>query len=208
MKLSTRRLLSMACAAALLTTAACSDDNPSGPSDSPGTGGAVLLGQVVVRPDAGGAPGADPTGMRVSVVGSSQGPTFVDTDNNFVITGLPAGSVTLRFEGNGLDAQLPVSGLSESAIAKIEVDVNGNQVAAGSGVSMVPSADVHFEGTISSINDGRVVVEGRQLDVAGTTKITIGSNRGSISDLKTGDKVQVWGTLYPTGVITAFEIVR
>ena len=66
---------------------------------------AVLQGSAVLQGNVQGAS----EGLRVVAVGTAASAT-VDDDGQFVMGSLPAGSVSLRFEGGGVDAKLSVDG--------------------------------------------------------------------------------------------------
>jgi hypothetical protein len=174
-------------------------------------GSAVLQGTVVGGPGAAARPAevsalSAPDGLRVSVVGTSIA-AAVDSDGQFVLTGLPSGAVTLRFEGPGLDARLTVDGLVEGAVLTLSVLLKEGAAHASAPPVPKPSCDLKWEGRIEAIQGTRLVVDGRQVEVTGKTKIARGDYPGALAELKVGDKVTLWGTLFPDGVVVAYEIV-
>jgi protein involved in polysaccharide export with SLBB domain len=80
---------------------------------------------------------ASPSNIKVSVVGSSL-VTSTDSAGQFVLTGVPAGRVELRFEGPGLDARLEIAGLAEGQEIHITVKASGNGVVLVSGDTRRP----------------------------------------------------------------------
>jgi hypothetical protein len=181
--------------------AACgsSSSSPTAPGVSAGPAGATLQGTVV-----GGvtgqsaAPGSvhalsTKAGIQVSVTGTSL-VTMTDSSGKFVLTGVPAGPLELRFDGPGISARLTISALTSGQTLTITVSVSGGQA------TLVPEGDeggVDFKGPIESIDlgAGSLVVAGHKVMTNADTRILGGDEtRVSLSTLKVGDKVEVQGT--------------
>jgi len=90
--------------------------------------GASLLGTVVnVGPaPAGASPAAVNSGITVRVVGTSNA-TSTDEAGKFVLSGLPEGAVTLRFQGTDSDAVVEVTGLVKGRTTTVRVRLAGSQ---------------------------------------------------------------------------------
>jgi hypothetical protein len=161
----------------------------------PATGNAVVQGTVT---------GAS-AGLQVGAVGTPLVAT-VDDDGQFALAGLPAGTATLRFEGAGLDARVPVPGLQDGLVTSITVHVSGGTAQLTGTPSCAPTAETFFSGTIDSIAGPRLVVAGRTVDASEVRKVWRGERRVQLSDLQVGEKVKVWGTLRGDGVVLAEEI--
>lgn len=144
-------------------------------------------------------------GLRVVAVGTAASAT-VDDDGQFVMGSLPAGSVSLRFEGGGVDAKLSVDGLRDGLVTSIRVAVTGGGVQLTSPAQCLPSAETSFSGMLEQISGTRIVVSGRPVDVSQLQKVWRGDRRIQFSDLQVGEKVKVWGVLRGDGVAVADEI--
>jgi Domain of unknown function (DUF5666) len=205
------RLLSAGLAIALAAAGCGGKGSVTGPDEGKPSGSAVLQGGIVGAGFSASSTGflhalASGSGMRVSVVGTALS-TEADEEGRFVMSGLPPGSVTLRFEGNGVDAQLAVSGLVDGQVLSIEVHVSGSSAELGGSPTCTPSAETHFSGSLESIVGTRLVVTGRTVDASEVRKVWRGDRRIELADLLVGEKVQVWGTLRGDGVVVADEVV-
>ena len=119
----------LAATSLIVTTTACGSKAASlaGPSAIDTT--ATISGSVETGAGAASASHGSPAsaaGFRVSVVNTGLSAT-TDQSGRFVITGVPAGAVTLRFEGPGVDARLDISGLVPGQVLTIGVQVAGGQ---------------------------------------------------------------------------------
>jgi hypothetical protein len=175
---------------------------------SPSAGSAVIQGTVSSGGVAASSVHAASSGagsLRVSIVGT---PLAADTDSDgqFVLAGVGAGPATLRFEGAGVDARLPVSGLVSGQIFTVHVHVAGSSAQLVSPPATKPTHDMKFSGTIESVGPSRIVVAGRAVEDHGSTKCSRGDDRIAFGDLRVGEKVTVWGTLQPSGVVRAYEV--
>lgn len=197
--------------AVALGTAGCGGSTAvTGPEEAAPSGSAVLNGGVVGAGFGASSTGAvralsGESGMRVSVVSTSLS-TDVDDDGRFVLVGLPSGSITLRFEGAGVDTTLAVSGLVDGQVLTIEVQLSGGAAHMGSAPSCAPSAETFYSGLLESISGTQLVVGGRTVDASEVKKVWRGEHRVELGDLQVGDKVKVWGVLRGDGVLVAVEI--
>jgi len=105
----------------------CGGGNPAAPPAP-----ATIEGTVNAAPSALGksehmVSAAHPVAsISVSVVGMSIS-TTTDSSGHFVLAGLPEGTVTLRFQGPGIDATLEISGLAAGQTLTISVQASGNE---------------------------------------------------------------------------------
>jgi hypothetical protein len=189
--------LSLAGLAAALAAAGCGGSAAVTGEEAapPATGHAVVQGTVT---------GAS-AGLQVGAVGTPL-VAPVDDDGQFALAGLPAGTATLRFEGAGLDARVPVPGLQDGRVTSITVHVSGGTAQLTGTPSCTPTAETFFSGTIDSIAGPRLVVAGRTVDASQIQKVWRGERRIQLADLQVGEKVKVWGTLRGDGVVVAEEI--
>jgi hypothetical protein len=213
MRVVSRSFVPAFAAVVTLVVAGCGSKDPgvTGPEPAPAAlGSAVIQGTVQgagvaassVHAASAGAPGA----LRVTVEGTSL-VAETDSDGQFVLVGVGSGPITLRFEGAGVDARLTVSGLVGGQILTIRVHVAGSSAELVSAPVAKPTQDMKFSGVIESVSSGRVVVAGRTVEDPGHTKCSKGDYKIQFGDLRVGDKVTVWGTLQPSGVVTSYEIV-
>jgi hypothetical protein len=211
-------------------SAACGGDagtamTPAGPTSVgvSGTGGAVIVGRVnsvgsappaVMATDRSSAARASTmatTNLRVTVAGTSVS-SQVDGAGQFTLTGVPPGTVQLRFSGSGSDATVTLTGVEADDRIEITVTLNGNAARLNSdrrsksnnGNSNNGNEVVGF---VTSINAGA-----RSFQAAGQTVmvplnavIRHGNRSLSFSDLKVGDHVQVKGSRV-NGTVTATEV--
>ncbi len=186
-------LLSAACGGSGTVTG--SDGADPGSTTPAAAGNATLQGSVVDGSE----------GLRVDLVGSSLS-ARTDEDGQFALSGVPSGTVTLRFQGAGVNAQLVVPGVQDGKVTSITVRVAGSSAQMPTAPSCEPQADTFFTGAIESITGRTFVVAGRTVDVSQVQKIWRGSRRIYLDDLQVGEKVKVWGKLRSDGVVVADEI--
>lgn len=184
----------------------------TGPDDpAVGSGNSVLHGAVV-------APGISSAGTAAGVGAESAGGGWVvsvngtslsselDQDGRFVLTKVPAGSVTVKIDGPGVSAQVPVSGLQDGQVTSVEIKVAGGSAHLASDPKCTPSAETYFSGSLDQKQGTQLVVAGRNVDVSQIRKVWRGEERAQLSDLAVGEKVKVWGVLRGDGVVVAEEI--
>jgi carboxypeptidase family protein len=195
---------------ATLAFVACGG-NSSMLTGASGSGGATIMGTVnpgatassrgEVRAMAGSS------GITVTVTQTGQA-TQTDSSGRFVLTNLPAGSVTLRFTGRGMDAQLEISGLEAGQTLTITVNVSGSHADLDSSEKspsspeascFAPGAKAEVEGKITGKTASSITVEqeGKGSFVCMITpSTTIRKGNGSLTqeDLDVGDHVHVSGT--------------
>ena len=108
-----------------LTLVACSGgNNPAGASQTATIRGTVNAGAGTSTSSASVARQSVPQ-ITITVMGTSIS-TTTDSQGTFVLTGVPTGTITLRFQGRGMDATLVISGLAAGQTMTISVQVSGS----------------------------------------------------------------------------------
>jgi hypothetical protein len=149
-------------------------------------------------------------GITVTVVETGQ-TTQTDGSGQFVITA-PAGAVTLRFQGRGVDASLQIGGLVAGQTLTITVQVSGSHAHMGEGHDgedddgdegegscFATGAKAEIEGLVSATDLDSITVrqqgkgEYRCL-VSAETRIRKGNRTLTLADLAVGNRVHVKGT--------------
>ncbi len=116
------RCLSVAGLGLALLTAACGGSaDVTGGSEPVSTSPPVAAGNAIVQ----GTVLDGVEGMRVSVVGGTS-TALTDEEGQFALQGVPAGTVTLRFQGAGVDAPLTVPDVQDGKVTTIKVSVAGS----------------------------------------------------------------------------------
>ena len=159
------------------------------------TGAAVLQGTVM----------GSQSGLQVGVVGTPL-VASVDDEGQFALTQVPAGTVTLRLEGAGIDARVSVAGLQDGQVTSINVQLAGGSAQLAGSPSCAPTAETFFSGMLESIAGTRLVVSGRPVEAGPSVKAWRGDRHANLDSLQVGDKLKVWGTLRGDGVVVAKEI--
>lgn len=228
-------LLPYAATAALV---ACGGGSGGALSTSPTEGDGATIEGTVQASGAGTSSASDVRAhsgggaMKVSVVGTSIS-TTTDFSGGFVLSSVPSGSATLRFEAAGIDAILRLDGIVVGQTLRIAVRVSGpSAVLTGpitrtspptvppSGSCFAVGAKAEVEGLIvakesaSNLLFGSLTVaqqaKGEFLcQVTDATRIRKGNQTLTLDDLSVGSRVHVSGTgVSSTGVceVAAAEI--
>lgn len=162
------------------------------------TGFSGSSGQSVVRALSTGV------GIRVSVTGTSISST-TDNSGHFVLAGVPGAKADLRFEAQGIDAHLEVSGLAEDRSITINVHVAGSQAFLAE--SDDKNAEASVRGAIESIDGSTLRVAGRRVATDGSTQFLGRRNApASLRDFRVGDSVEVEGTAQADGSLYARKV--
>jgi hypothetical protein len=154
----------LAIALAAVSLAACQGGAPDGPtapsSGAPGapaaTAGATINGQVssanaaTATPTSGGASARATPIATVTVVGTSLS-TGIDGAGRFMLAGVPAGSVQLRFMGPGTDATVSVGSVSVGDTIELTFAVHGGQATVLGDSRNPNAAHVPINGDIVSL---------------------------------------------------------
>ena len=206
-------------------SAACGDGastsvTPASPTSvrASSTTGAVITGRVnsvsavpstpmaTDRWSAAGISTMATTSITVTVVGTSV-TTQVDGAGQFTLTGVPPGTVQLKFSGSGIDATLTLTGVAADDRIEINVTLNGNRARLDSDRRSSSSNGVLVNGRITGLNTGaRSLQVDRQTVMVPTTAVIRHGNRTLLfSDLRMGDHIQVKGARVGS-TITATEV--
>jgi Domain of unknown function (DUF5666) len=181
------------------------DEPKAGASGASVLHGAVLAPGIssVSSPGFGAESGAG--GWLVSVAGTSSS-SPLDQDGRFVLTGVPAGSVTLKIEGPDVSTQLTLSGLVDGQVMSVEIQVTGGSAQLVGPPKCTPNAETYFSGTLDQVAGGQLVAGGRKVDASKVAKVWRGERRIQLSELEQGERVKVWGLLRGDAVVVAEEI--
>jgi hypothetical protein len=196
--------------AAAFSAAACgsgsADLSPTGPSGNGGstTGGATITGRV----NGGSGLRQTTTSAVGNITVTVNGTTIsapVDGLGNFTLTGVPAGTIELKFSGPGVNATVTITVGAQEQI-QIAVTVNGNSAQVES-QHRSGSGQVEVEGRITEVDaTARTLrVAGTLVSVPTTATIRRGSQTLQFADLGVGTGVEVRGTLDGT-TIRATEV--
>jgi hypothetical protein len=140
-------------------------------------------------------------GLKVSALGTPA-VTVTDGEGRFVLAGLPAGEVTLHFEGSGADARLVVAGLQDGQTVSLTVEVQGREARVVPHPQPAPPKEAHVRGKVESVSPLRVA--GTRVRVDGNTHWSWSDGTGmKQSELQVGQKAEVVGTREADGSLRA-----
>jgi hypothetical protein len=206
-------LIPVAGLALALAAAGCgTSSSVTGPEEAPtvAIGAAVLRGTVVgdgvaASSTAGFTALSEGSGWTVRVEGTALS-TAVDDEGEFILSGVPAGTITLVFAGPGGTARLTVSGLLDGQVLSLQVHLSGGTATVASQEPCAPTKETKLTGTLDSMKGTQLVIGGRPVDASQIRKVWRGWERIQLDQLDVGEKVKVWGTLRGDGMIVAEEI--
>jgi len=184
-------VLAVACAACGGDTPAVPTSPSGGAAASPaasGSQGARIMGNVTA--------GETLAAMAAQVVGSSIS-SPVGPGGGFVLEGVPAGPVQMRFVGSGVDASVALSPVQPGDVVSVLVGVSASTAMVQS-ESRNAGGKVELEGRVDSlVPDGSALtVAGRLVKTLPGTVIRDGNNvTKAYADLAIGQRVHVKGTL-------------
>jgi uncharacterized protein DUF5666 len=170
-------------------------------SSSP-SAGAIIRGVVQGGSSAGTAATTSDSsgaGIRVSVVGTSLA-TTADSSGQFVLQNVPEGTVRLRFQGDGVDATLEISGLASGQTLTITVQASGSRAVVSS------EREVEFTGDIQAVTPPTLRVSGLTVMTTAQTEVERGDSSVPLSSLRVGETVKVEGILQADGSVVAREV--
>ena len=200
--------------ALLLAAAGCGGSGSvTGPDDAPvvANGAAVLQGTVTgggitaSSLDSFTALCCTGSGWTVRVEGTTLS-AVVDEEGEFILSGVPAGTVTLIFEGPGGTAHLTVEGLQDGQVLSLRVHLSGGTATIADQEPCSPTKETKLTGALDSMSGTQLVIAGQAVDASQVRKVWRGPKRTQLDTLVVGEKVKVWGTLTGDGVILAEEI--
>ncbi|MBI1873927.1 MAG: hypothetical protein HYZ58_02710 [Acidobacteria bacterium] len=196
-------LIALACDQAPLNSPVA--PTPSGGNTPPSEAPATISGTVVTNSAASTILSRDAADLptTVSVEGTNLSASIMP-NGSFMLAGVPAGDVRLRFTGPRIDATLKLSGLQPGQVVTITVLVSGSS-AVLQGSPHPGDTKVELEGLIEAIQPASrsFTLQGRTVRVTDTTEIRHGSRVLTFSDLHVGDRVHVRGTPESTIVVAS-----
>jgi hypothetical protein len=175
---------------ALAVVFSCSQGTPNGSSS--GSGNAAIAGAL----DAASIAAIRGQALRISAVGTSAA-TQADASGRFSLSGLPAGTASVRFQAPGIDSTLQIRGLVPRQTMRISVRINGRTVTVVTGDNQAT-----LVGTIDAIGTSALTISGLTIDVNDQTAITARGATITFADLKVNQIVSVQGTI-ASGAVTA-----
>ena len=169
---------------------------PQAPETPPApSGGAVIAGTIALPAGASGF-GAQTitTGVIVSVVGTDV-TALVGVTGAFELRGVPAGDVTLRITGAGIDTTVAVGAVQTGQTVQLVIVVSGLVPVVTADSRLGHGQQIELEGTIAERRaPDRIVVRSQLVEVIGATVIKDGSRVLTYADLAVGQRVHVRGT--------------
>lgn len=193
-----------------IACAGCGGDSPAVPTSPTGgpaasvSQGARILGNVTA--------GETLAAMTAQVVGTSVS-SPVGAGGGFVLDGVPAGPVQMRFVGSGVDAAVALSPVQPGDVVSVLVGVSG-ATAMLQAESRNTGGKVELEGRVEALpttaEPDTFVIGGRKVTASAATQVRDGNNTAkTLADLVVGLRVHVKGTLVtePTSAILADSIV-
>jgi hypothetical protein len=147
------------------------------------------------------------SGLTVTVVGTSITATLSGS-GNFVLTGVPSGTIQLHFSGPGVDARITISGVQPEHI-KISITLNGTSATVDSVIRVQMDEAAEVEGVISSISHGdrSMKVNGIEIKVR-EAPVWNGTSRVGIETLAVGQRVRVNGTWSHDYVVASNVVIN
>jgi len=127
--------------------------------------------------------------LSISVVGT-QLATRTDAGGKFSLGGLAPGTADLRFQAQGIDSTLHLSGLVPKQTMQISLRVSAKGV-----VLVGLENEVAFVGAIDAVGTSSITVSGLEVDVDTTTRILARRATIPLSSLEVNQIVAVNGTL-------------
>jgi len=155
---------------------------------------AVASGPAVVT----AAPGIHDTtySIVVSVDGTSLS-TVADGVGHFKLTGVPSGTVQLKFSGNGMQGSITLSGVKDADDISVAVTLTTTGAALDQTQQTDPAGTVEIEGRISALKPGgvanTVTVDSTTVSILPTADIRHGATVLVFADLQVGDRIHVKG---------------
>ena len=194
---------------AVLSFAACSSSSMGPTSASSSDASATIRGTVddatALRNPSEVSAASHHAGIKVTVVETGQS-TTTDVSGTFVLSA-PAGTATLRFQGQGIDAQLTISGLTAGQTVTITVHLSGSHADMDDDqgddgthdTCFTAGAKAEVEGLIDSKTASSITVvqQGKgdfRCLISASTRIRKGNRTLTLNDLVAGARVHVSGT--------------
>ena len=174
---------------------------PGAPS---ATGSATINGTLAGATSAGQFSAQAVMTITITVTGTGISAT-ASPGGTFVLNGVPAGNVELRFTGPGVDARSNVADIAEGEQIRIVVTVQGSNAAVNVTDRKKPENGKEIEGLITEINLAArtIVVNGTTISVPTDSIIRHGNTTLALSQLKNGQRVHVKGTVSGSMVVAS-----
>jgi hypothetical protein len=212
-----RILISTVALPSLIIAFACGGGSTSAPVTSPTTpslptgnasGSAVITGTLIGAQSM-STSRSESSGLTVTVTGTGISATVVP-GGSFVLTGVPAGTVDLRFAGAGVDAHATIANVVDNETIHIMVNVSGTRADVTITDRQSPTPGTELEGLITSINSTArtLVVDGQTASVPTTGTIRHGDQTITLADLHVGQRVHVKGTLTGSKFVASEVILQ
>lgn len=183
---------------------------PTPPGPSGATGSATINGSLAgmmatgltMRP-AGGV------GLTVTITGTGISATAAP-GGTFLLKGVPAGNVELRFTGGTVDDRDTIADVADEEQIHIVVNISGSRAIVNVIGREKPAHGTELEGLIASINLGArtLIVNGTTVNVPANAVIRHGDRPFTLADLKVGQRVHVKGSTSGSAVVASEVLLQ
>lgn len=184
-----------ACGSSSSPTAPAAAGNATPTATTSVINGTVAGGSSASLSSTNGTNSGATAGMTVTVEGTNITAT-VNGAGQFVLSNVPAGTIVLRFNGAGANAQLSLGSIPAGTTITINVVVNGSSAELQ---QKTVNGDTEIEGRIESITGSTLKVAGRTVLVTASTIIRHGNTSMTLAQLAIGQRVHVKGNTTGTG---------
>ena len=185
----------------LATGAAACGSSMTSPSKGATISGSVTMSSAPVSGPSDESAYADsaPAVLIVKIEGS-KGQATVDANGNFTLTGVPTGTVILRFQGGDVNTTVVVPTVEDGQTITIVVTITNNSAELESDDrSGVQGGLTQLEGRVDAIPPvtaaGAFIVDGKTVITNGNTVFTERGSTATFTDIVVGMRVHVAGTL-------------
>ena len=118
-------------------------------------------------------------GLTVSIVGTSIS-AVVEASGHFELNDVPEGDVELHFSGPGVDAKLPLSGVSAHEHIDIAVTVKGSAATVENTQRAKSDSTVSLDGIIASIEPSAFTMHVGDAAIVASSTTSIQRGTGSV----------------------------
>jgi hypothetical protein len=183
--------------------------SPTAPSSIGTSAGAVISGRVngvtAAATSMATFSAMESQALTVSVVGTNISTTINGT-GQFTLSGVPAGTVQLKFSGSGVDATVSLSGVTSTDRIEITVNVTGGNARVESERRGHGNAEAEVNGVVSGLTGTCPAVAFTVQNTRVTTSSTTAFNDTTCARVANGMRVEVKGARQPDGSVTASRI--
>jgi hypothetical protein len=194
----------------VVVAASCSGGSPTDPSPDSGAkvnGQFVTSGQGGTRAMQSVGATSSAQGLTVSVAGT--GISAPVSGNAFSLSGVPAGPLSLRFTGNGMDSELGLAPVDGTENIDLTVSLTGSTVALESERRSF-GKEMQLEGLVESLPPttaaGAFTVAGQLVTTTPETRFFFHGDTAEFADLALGFRVHVKGQAV-TGSLAAVTVM-